>query len=301
MRGNKIMGFIWVIIAVVLTLLFGVVLKNNGFSGIPKISIGSNSSSSKELSLKEASNHQNFEVSSICNIKLALVSEAIRIEKNSGSKLEVELFGAEAYLPTVSLKGNTLEIEQKHKGIKFMDFSKRTVVVKIPDGKEFEKVDLNSVSGSIKIQGLNCRTCDINAVSGSVNVSDSNINKLDLNAVSGSVKLDEVECENLDVNTVSGSIKLCGNFGKFDVNSTSGSISVDSDGNLEWNSSVNSVSGSIKVNIPSSTNANIIYKTRSGSYSNGITGTSGKKGEECLNGGGCKLEVTSSSGSIRIN
>ncbi|MBQ5384244.1 MAG: DUF4097 family beta strand repeat protein, partial [Treponema sp.] len=98
----------------------------------------------------------------------------------------------------------------------------------------------------------------------------------------------------------SGSIRLGGAIGKMDVNVMSGSVHVNLSEALTGDSKVHSVSGSVNLSVPHDSNLGIKYSTMSGSYKNQITGASGKKGTDMIGNGSVKLDLSATSGSIKI-
>lgn len=296
------MGIIWTIIAIVLVFVFFVVMKNKGINGIPRIIINKGGVSVEEVELKNVTEARSFEVSSINNINIRVVPESVRIEKAIGSKIEVELYGSESFLPEVSLSGDTLEIVQRHKNFTMLDFSKRAVVIKIPEGKVYNELNASSVSGSVKIEGLEAKTIKASSVSGSISTSNVKADTITVESTSGSVKAENLKADKVNCESVSGSIRLSGDFTRFNAKTTSGSIHIEDGVDITEDSSAETTSGSVKLSLSNRTKANITYKTVSGSYSNEITGTSGgKKGSEVMNGGGAELRVSTASGSIRID
>ncbi|MBP5464602.1 MAG: DUF4097 family beta strand repeat protein, partial [Treponema sp.] len=144
------------------------------------------------------------------------------------------------------------------------------------------KLDLECVSGAVKMNGIQATSVDLEAVSGTVTIEGCSVGTLDLESVSGSVRA-EGAFNRISVETVSGSVKL-----------------VCTEPPTE-KCRFESVSGSVNLSLPHTAGYTLTYKSMSGSFSDGITGTSGgNKGTSCNGDGSVPISVSTMSGSIKV-
>lgn len=294
MKGDKIMGVLWIIIAVFLCIFLVGKLKNRT---TPQQLF--HFSSSNITGLAPLSETKNFDVKSIDSIDINVLDESVVLEKTNGSEIIVELYCSPENKPTIATVQRTLKItEQKPKNIISLG---RKIVVKIPASFDASDIDVKTASGSIHMSDSNFNNVDCRSASGSINFTNCNFENLDLKSQSGSINLSATKANELDCHSTSGSIHLDGSFDQMDVNAVSGSIHANITNKISGHSSIQSTSGSINLNIPKTTDATINYSVTSGSYSNDITGTKGKIGTDRLGNGSASLNLRSVSGSIRIH
>lgn len=297
MKGNKMLGILWIIIAICLTLLLASKLKNksNSFISISKNKIEYDGFKAN------VSDSYEFNKTDFNMVDIKLSSENLHIQESSDDKVHVELYTPEEFKPKVSIIENTLKIEPCDKKVHIMGIVNRRVVVKLPKGIEITDIDLDVTSGSIHIKDMNFNSIDANSTSGSVHVDNCVFGAAELKSTSGSVNINESKIDKLEAKSSSGSIRANGNFEKIELTSSSGSIHAEVYNKLTGDSELRSSSGSIHLRIPSDSGFISKYSCVSGNYHNSITGTNGKKGNETVNGGGPKIELQSTSGSIHIN
>lgn len=293
MKGNKILAILWVLIAILLTIIL--VAKLNGLKD-PKLSKITHS-----IHSDNKGNTYIDVVKNINSIDINLLSEALEIQETTDSKISVQLVGFENNEPDVTVVSNTLKIQSKKKiKVNFVTFQ-RKVIVKLPKGIELSDVDFTCTSGSIKINNCIFTNIHVNSTSGSVSVYNCKADKFDVRCASGSITFDECAITNIEAKSESGSIKVDGNYKGIELRSTSGSIKANLNEPLIQDSELCSTSGSVHLTLPPESGFKVKYNVVSGTYKNSITGTSGKKGNETVNGGGPLVELQSASGSIHIN
>jgi DUF4097 and DUF4098 domain-containing protein YvlB len=102
-------------------------------------------------------------------------------------------------------------------------------------------VDINSVSGDIKVTGVGQRLVKCNTVSGDI-ITQKIGSDVSANTVSGDITMNEVK-GNAKSNTVSGDAELTDIDGNFKGNSVSGDFRIT---NLKGNREINTLSGSVR-------------------------------------------------------
>ena len=147
----------------------------------------------------------------------------------------------------VGIDGDTLTIERQRSWLDsfgiFMSAPKLTVY--LPEAA-YEELYVHAVSGSVRVEGLNCETLDIQTTSGGIRLTDVNVEgDAGLKCVSGGIKLESVKVGSMNAHTTSGGIKLTSVLaGSLTARTTSGGIRLEGvdAGDME----LHSVSGGIK-------------------------------------------------------
>lgn len=299
-----ILGIVWILVAI---LLFAVLIKGIKGQLINKngslISINTRNTRSENAQIYKT---QKISAEKIRNIKSDLLSEALIInsESDDNSNIILELRGSawdEKNEPQILTYDESLSIQGKKDFRPF--FSERYVIIRMPKSlmqKEDLVINGKSLSGSVKANGLSVNELNLTSKSGSVKVDEINCKKAELISTSGSVHIngaaDELVCE-----SISGSIHSEGAFEKIKASSTSGSIHADCTKVLTGDSSFQSTSGSVKVALPSESKFKLNFSSTSGSVHNEFSSdTIGKKGTQTIGDDSVQITASSVSGSIRI-
>ena len=301
MKKNYILGSLWIVIAVFLTFLLvrGFEASSHSIKSLKKLGQWIeheiededfeedwadsdedwNSDEGKAQSISESNV---FNVNEIKNINLEIYSLSLEIEKSNDSKIHLDFTdGAEKYCK-YTLSSNTLLVKEKRRSNKtFYYHSKGKICFKLPESY-YGNLDIEDVSGSVKINGIKVDSLSSDLVSGSLTINESKISELELNSVSGSIKAQ-------------------GNFDKISCNSVSGSIKITNLNPLSKNSDFESISGSITLDLPENSNYTINYDSRSGSFTDTLSGNSGKKSGTSVKGNGeVDISITTTSGYIKV-
>lgn len=168
-------------------------------------------------------------------------------------------------------------------------------------------LELESVSGNISVSG-NASSIQISAVSGDATVTGSSPS-VEIELVSGKASVQGPEDE-LSVQSVSGVVEVtANNLRHGEISTVSGRLVFTGDlaagGELE----VENHSGVIELNLPGSIGADFEVETFSGDILNDLSSDQAKRtdryapGEKLqfsLNGGGARIEVSSFSGTVKL-
>ena len=121
------------------------------------------------------------------------------------------------------------------------------IEVSLPENR-YEQIQLETASGSLKVDGLESDSIVLKSVSGSVNVKAA-CRTIRSESMSGSVNLDLSGAESIHVSAVSGSTNIKTNVKapNIDVDSMSGSTNVVVPQDASFTYSVKGVSGSLRV------------------------------------------------------
>jgi len=326
MRGNKILAIIWILIALLLSVVLFAKLTNRSLRNHNTVNVNTEldiggihiSKFSKSFSA-ELQDTLTFDASDIQNFDITLSSESLYIQTGSGNKVTVELYCPTDLLPSVKLERNTLRIDSAPVKVRINTSGCKTVVT-IPSKMDISKANLNVSSGSIHLDGLegtnlnahassgsvHADNCDFDTFktqssSGSVHVNNCTAEDAEIHSSSGSVHIDNCTFDKLKGTASSGSVNANGEFEQINLSSSSGSVRADLRKELKYDSSMQSTSGSIHLNIPSKSAFTVRYNTTSGTYRNSITDCRGKRGTDVVHGGGIELDLRTTSGSISIN
>jgi DUF4097 and DUF4098 domain-containing protein YvlB len=162
------------------------------------------------------------------------------------------------------------------------------------------RVRLRSGSGSQTIDGIEGR---VEARTGSGSVRFSNLEGgATATAGSGSIEIDNVRGD-VDVRTGSGSVRMLGLRGGAIARTGSGAIEVRGEPTREWR--LHASSGSVTVGIPENARFDLSARTSSGHIDSRhpvtVLGTFGRRQlQGKVRGGGVLVDISTSSGSIRI-
>lgn len=260
MKKNHILGAMYIVVALILlAIMVGNIFKSQS----------------------KAERENAYFAKDVSKVRIDLVSLSQEITASSDNMLHVDFEdGAEEFCSFSKLNGKIIVKEKKNKALSFNQ-PHGTVLLAIPN-------DFSS-------------TLNIESVSGSVKITDLKSDKIDLESVSGSISISNCEIGSLKCESVSGSQKIFGKFARADLSTVSGSIDFASETPLTKNSEFSSVSGSISLEFPKDADYALSFESISGSFIDNITGVSGKKNGLSQNGNGStKLEVSTVSGSIKI-
>ena len=317
---NKARIILWLIVAIVLTiLLIGLLISN-----VELINIFS-----KENEYIVYENE--FDVSNIETINLDWTSGSINIYKYDSNKIKVvqksryEL--TEEQLVNINYKDETILIKEGKKkiGFFFLGFGSKSsnldvylpdkefeeVSVKLSSGKaSLEKINSNKInvkvsSGKIDISKIISQNIKINVLSGSVLMNDVKTTSLDCEVTSGKIEINSIYTDILNASVKSGKINIDGSAKKMDLKTTSGKIAVCNDV-LPEKLDAKVTSGRIDIAIPENEGFEVSYSLSSGSfksdfdlYSN-MSSLDKKNGEGKYKNGGNKFNFQVTSGKIML-
>lgn len=330
MRGNKIMGFVWIILAVCLLAILLFKINFSSHAG-PKGRLNMGGENNLLLSTGGGDGpvflpgsyklveSKQFEISEIDNFDFDITRETLWIQQVDEKKYTVELYCPNEWKPSVRAANKTLQIESKN-GINLVNAREWKIIVKVPKNEALDNIDINHTSGGNHLEGIKFKTIDMNCTSGSIHlnncsginaelnsnsgsihINNSSYDELVINSTSGSVHVDDSDAKTLNANSTSGSLKIKGKYERFALHAISGSIRMEDSISPSDDCELRAVSGSIYLNLPKKSGFNTKYELGSGHYHNHITGLDGKKGSETVNAGGPVIFLKANSGSVHIN
>jgi len=294
MKGNKILGAVWILVAIALA---GILVSQ--LVGGKKM-FGFINFKNEKSENQATSSEMNFSQNEINEVDVDLTFGSIVLEKADVNDITVSLEGNKKVWPEVYSEGNVLKIKSELQFV-ILGFNRLTVTVKVPKNYDLKDINLETASGSIKVRGMKTPVIDVHSLSGSVTVENCEGESAELKTASGSIKINSCKFKEIEAKALSGSVSLDGECNAMDLESTSGSVNAVLSSPLTAASSMKSTSGSVHLNVPDNSNLDIKYSVVSGNYKNSLTGTSGKKGTDRIGSGGINLELKTTSGSIKID
>lgn len=167
-------------------------------------------------------------------INIKTVSGRVELLPIEGDEWRVECKETEGTPHTIELIDGVLTIEQtgsiknwyEYIGI-FTSFQDLGVVVYLPAGV-YESLDIDSTSGSIKVQeGFTFTTAKLHNTSGSILCASDVVDVLDVKNASGSITVSGSVEKDLYIKNTSGSITVSGGVnGKLDITNVSSGITI---------------------------------------------------------------------------
>ena len=215
------------------------------------------------------------------------------IESDSGS-IEVESHNSNTVEVTVTKKGRDDDEFQ----VEFFHEDKNLKIIGERESSFFGNFNSN-VHYAVKVPKH--YNIDLKTGGGSIKLSDIK-GRVDAYTSGGSIKLGRVEGD-VDVNTSGGSITVDEVFGNIDAHTSGGSIRANISKQPTQDSKLNTSGGSVTVYLSSDIAVDLYARTSGGSVRSefAVKGNSKRnriEGE--INGGGPKLNLKTSGGSIRI-
>jgi DUF4097 and DUF4098 domain-containing protein YvlB len=215
--------------------------------------------------------------------------------------------------PPITQTGNAIRVdrlpdEDKWRGVSI------SYEISVP---ETTAARASTGSGSVRANGV--ASLKANTGSGSVNVSDvrgevdvhTGSGSVDANSVGGAFRADtgsgSIEATlrqsgPVSVETGSGSIRIEGVRGGLEARTGSGSVSLEGDPTADW--MVSSSSGGVTVRVPSGAKFDLHARTSSGRITSDhpvtVRATDRRSLEGQVRGGGPRMDLRTSSGSIKI-
>ena len=296
-----IIAFFWLLLAIFASLFFIRLLTGRSCPLSLKSRFSGNV---KNLSVEE----YQFDVEDISELSLELISESIDLTKSSDNFIHVRVSSSlpEAERAVPRIKDHVLEIKRNKPKTRFFTFYafKESVEVAIPESLMLKKdflIQAFSTSGSISMSDMSASEIFAYSTSGSIRAKNVNAKKFDFKSTSGSVKVEDSSCKNAALHSTSGSIVFEGSANEADLRSTSGSVNAVFLEMPKKDSRFASTSGSVRLSLPENEGFDFHYSTISGSVRNEFTDFRGKKsGVNRYKDGGIAFDLTSTSGSVRI-
>lgn len=232
---------------------------------------------------KENLINKSFQVSSGGTFTLDTDNGAIEVESHDQDTVEVlvKQKGRDSKQLDIefSQDGDNVEVIGKKPSFSFMSFSGAKFIVKVPMNYN---LDLRSSGGSIKVESLNGEV-DAFTSGGSIRLGDIK-GDVDIKTSGGSIRVDEVD-GNIKAHTSGGSIDV-----KFASQPSNDSKLTTSGGSVTA-----TLLPSIKVDLMASTSGG---RVSSDFVVDGVTKKNKIDGE--INGGGPRLTLKTSGGSVRV-
>lgn len=282
MKRNKALALVWLVVALALTLLLihGLSKGFSGHDGFQSLMsrLDRDDDGAGPADGSGGTTQQNeFAGGDIRKFKAEMQSLPLIVGLSSDGKVHVDfLDGAEGFCKLRS-GGGSVAVKQNrnHNG------ASSSVRVSLPAAWQ-GKLELEGVSGPVRMDGITADSLDLESVSGDVTITGCAIGSLEMETVSASVSAD-------------------GSFKKVSSETVSGSVRVNFKESPGGKCTFDSVSGSVTLGLPHGTGYTLDFSSMSGSFSDEITGTSGgRKGTSKNGDGDVTIKVSTMSGSVKL-
>ncbi|MBZ9689722.1 DUF4097 domain-containing protein [Clostridium estertheticum] len=215
-----------------------------------------------------------FIIVPISKVMVDTVSSDVNIILSKEDKIVVHFHGTASEMSRApkletSLNGDILNISIKYpnKIMSIINFSLNTKLdLYIPE-KYKKSMDIETVSGEIKIDKLEGDNFKANTISGDVSINSIVANITDFSSVSGTVDIKALSAKTNGFETTSGDIKIEAITGDIKANSVSGSIKASYS---EFNNEVaaETVSGDVELILPQASEFKVDFSSTSGELDN---------------------------------
>ncbi len=198
------------------------------------------------------------------------------------------------------------------------------LLVELPQqcAREMEDVEIKSISGTIRLNGLSADTVTLSQISGRIEVSNLRADDLKLSAVSGQITARDLQADDLDISGVSGEVEVTGfhaddaklrivegalnasgDCDDLTLDSVSGQASATLN-RLPEDASVHTVSGRAALYLPDSNDGfTVAYRAKFGAFRSDfpLSGDVGaKSGEGTYGDGDADINMNAISGTIEL-
>jgi len=240
---------------------------------------------------------QSFEPSAIDRIDIDWVAGEIRVSPHDGADIVVTEFAQRELRENeqfrVRVDGSTLEIDYVDRGFRNIRVTKRLEVL-VPRrlSENMRELTIDSVSGSIVVEGISSERLEVDSTSGFIDINGA-FQRADIDSVSGTINfVNSAERSRADIGSVSGSTNVEGAFEDIDISAISGGITLTSR-IMPSSIEISSISGGITINIPNTgESVSVNHSSVSGRLTSDIPHTTV--------GGSAQIEISTVSGSTRI-
>lgn len=232
---------------------------------------------------KESVISKSFQVTSGGTFTLNTATGSVDVESHDQDTVEVlvkqKLRDSKQFSIEFSQDGNNVEVIGKKPSFSFMNSSGVKFIVKVPVSYN---LDLRTSGGSIKVVALN--------------------GEIDAFTSGGSIRLGDIKGD-VDIKTSGGSIRVDEVDGNIKAHTSGGSIDVKFASQPSNDSKLTTSGGSVTATLLPSIKVDLVASTSGGRVSSdftvdGVTKKNKIDGE--INGGGPKLTLKTSGGSVRV-
>lgn len=166
----------------------------------------------------------------IRNLELELGGCTVYFAYSENSYLYLEAENAHKFQSR--LKGNTLHVKAEGKSMEnWMDTGSCAITVYVPEGYEFDEVDVDLGAGYVQLGDLYAQKASLEVGAGEIYIGHAEASKMDISVGAGSVVFDDMEIDDLEAEIGMGSFQAQGGISrKADIECSMGYVSLDLDG-----------------------------------------------------------------------
>lgn len=307
MKRNAIARIIiWSVTAFILigVLSSAIIFKNNWLSQLTNKGISFGTMGSKYLDSEKYTVGGGSVVDDVDSLEINWVDGKINVEAYDGDTVEISETSVKDSDDELRYYCNNgkLIIQYRVSGVSFgvTKSLKKELTVKIPASAAagLNELKIDSSSADISVSGMSfTKQLELDNVSGSIRLSNVKAAKTDIDNVSGRIKAEYFVTDSLSVDTISGDAEFKGEIGKIESDSVSGELKVES-AIMPISADCESVSGNISFKLPDE-GITLEFDSVSGDISGNVGFV--KKGEKRFyRNGGAEFIIDTTSGDFNI-
>lgn len=256
------------------------------------------------FSKKHNSSDYNYSTGEIDSIDVELLSESFVITESDDNRVHIKIEEkAFSKMPVVSVKNKSLFITPGKRNILSMgNQHDARICIEVPQNSDFEQVNVELKSGSIKVSDieLKAKQVSLKSHSGSIKVESVNCDNLTAKSLSGKVKIESLVAKDADCSSISGKIQVENlTADNFTADAKSGSIEITAE-KVGETAKIQAISGSVKLSLPKDASFSLESSSTTGSFNSDFESFKNGKAFE-NNGGKAKIFIKTVSGSVKVD
>ena len=170
----------------------------------------------------------------INSIRVDWIAGNIDIRTYDGDQVKVTEFAQRELRDdeklSFAISNDTLAIRFRERNLgNILNMPQKKLEVLIPRGlgESLDKLNVDSTSSRVDVQGLSAAAIRAESISGSVNLSNIISGTLYASSTSGSITITDIRADDIEIDSLSGTVRVSGAFTqKLDCETTSGGINV---------------------------------------------------------------------------
>lgn len=175
-----------------------------------------------------------IEVDAFTSIDVDVASVTFALDQ-SGDSYKVEYTtNKEKYIPSISVKGNTLMIQQPDMKLSDLTGTKNprlTLTVYVPKDTEFDEISFDVGACDFELSDVTSHTIDFDSGAGDISMKDCVTNTISVDTGAGNTELKNVEFNTLDIDSGAGNVDVSGvgdaNEYSYDIDLGVGKLSIN--------------------------------------------------------------------------
>jgi len=174
----------------------------------------------------------NVETTGVSSLKIDWISNDVTVKPYDGDKIQITEFAQRELRDNeklhLSTSGKTLTIKFFENGkIGRMPRKKLEVLIPHTLSGEIDNLSVDSVSGTLLVEGIDANTINVDTTSGSIQMSNITAQAFGAESTSGAITITYTRSGNMKVESISGAIRVSDSSARtLNCDTTSGSVNV---------------------------------------------------------------------------